>query len=456
MKRIIYYIGFCCCLLIFQACKKDFLDDRPNKALLVPTTLADFRALLDNNFIFNNTPGLTDLSTDDFYTTEEGYNGFNLDMERNSYTWAKDIFAGVPSADWNLPYQQVFYANVVLEGLGKLTQDSIAEKRNIRGTALFHRAFAFFNLLQQFAKPYDAATAQTDPGIPLRLKSDVTPKVPRGTIQQAYTQLLADLSAARKLLPVVTAYKSRPTVTAAQALFARVYLTMGNFSMAGKYADSVLAVNASLIDYNSLDSSISRPFPRALPDGNNEVIFYAALSSYTFLSSAAPVYIDSMLYRSYDKNDLRRVLFGRELEPGKFKFKGNYAGTLLFFSGLATDEMYLISSECSARSGNPADAASTLNKLLRTRWATGTYVPYQFTSNDRVLLWILGERRKELVGRSIRWTDLRRLNKETSLQVVLERQVNGTTFTLEPGSNHYVFPIPDEEVKLSGLAQNPR
>jgi hypothetical protein len=454
MKKIILYVLICCGLL--SACKKDFLDQRPNKALLVPASPADFRALLDNNFVFNNTPGLNFIADGDFYTTDAGFNGYNQDMERNSYTWAKDIYAGQPTADWNRPYQQVFYANVVLEGLAKLPDDGSAESRAIKGTALFHRAFAFYNLAAQYAAPYDAATAASLPGVPIRLTSDVSARVPRGTLQQAYDRIFADLAAARPLLPSVSAYKSRPTVTALQALLSRVCLSMGDYTRAGLYADSVLAADPALIDYNILNPAASRPFPRALPNGTDEVIFYAAQAAYSFNNSAAATFVDSNLYRSYGDGDLRKTLFFRQLTPGNFKFKGNYAGTLLYFSGLATDEMYLNSAECRARAGDGAGALERLNALLLTRWNSGTFVPYSAGSADAALALVLAERQKELVGRALRWSDLRRLNTDPRFRRTLVRQIGGATFTLEPDSKRYVFPIPEEEVRQGGLAQNER
>lgn len=445
-----------CCVLLLPACKKDFLDQRPNKALLVPATPADFRALLDNNFVFNNTPGLSFIADGDFYTTDAGFNGYSQDMERNSYTWAKDIYAGQPTADWNLPYQQVFYANVVLEGLAKLPADGSAESNAVKGTALFDRAFAFYNLAAQFAAPYDGATTSGLPGVPIRLGSDVSARVLRGTLQQTYDRIFADLAAARPLLPAVSAYKSRPTVTALQALLSRVCLSMGDYVKAGLYADSVLGADPALIDYNTLNPAASRPFPRALPDGNDEVIFYAAQSAYSFNNSAAATFVDSGLYRSYAAGDLRKTLFFRALTPGNFKFKGNYAGTLLYFSGLATDEMYLNSAECRARAGDVPGAMARLNTLLRARWVNGAFQSFSTGSADAALALILAERQKELVGRALRWSDLRRLNTDPRFRRTLVRQIGGVTFTLEPGSKRYVFPIPDEEVRQGGLAQNER
>ncbi|MDP9078834.1 MAG: RagB/SusD family nutrient uptake outer membrane protein [Bacteroidota bacterium] len=456
MKTKFLYFGIACWLALLPACKKGFLDQRPNKALLVPSTVADLRALLDNTLVFNTTPGLTLVADGDFYTTNTAYQSFSLDMERNSYTWAKDIFAAVPAPDWNIPYQQIFYANVVLEGVSKLAADTSAERRAVQGTALFSRAYALFNLAQEFAAPYTAATANSAPGVPVRLSSDVNLHIQRGNVQQAYNQVIADLNAARSLLPATTAYKSRPTAAAAQALLARVSLSMGNYPLAARYADSVLAGNPPLIDYNTLNAASTRPFPRALPDGNDEVLYYSVLVSYSFNSSAAQTFIDSGLYRSYDVNDLRKGLFYRELTPGNFKFKGNYAGTLQLFSGLATDELYLISAECRARAGKAQAALDRLNTLLAKRWRSETFVPLVAADAPAALRLVLTERRKELPARNLRWSDLRRLNTDPAFAVTLDRTILGGVYSLAPGSKRYVFPIPDEEIRLEGLQQNER
>src|ERR1700712_1411141 len=110
------------------ACQKDFLDTKPNKALLIPTTISDMQALLDNIAVFNLSPGITGIADGDFYTTDAGWKAWGTDGERNSYTWAADIFNGGTAYDWTQAYQQVFYANVVLDGLTGSGTDYITVK----------------------------------------------------------------------------------------------------------------------------------------------------------------------------------------------------------------------------------------------------------------------------------------------------------------------------------------
>lgn len=460
MKKLyIYSVILLITATSLTACKKDFLDTKPDKSLLIPQTTADMRALLDNNFVFNRTPGLLTLADGDLVTTDAGFNGYFLDEERKTYTWAADIFGANTSSEWNIPYQQIFYANVILEQLDKISPDGTVsdtkERQEIKGAALFHRAFCFYQLAQQFAAPYSAANAATDPGIPLKLTAAVTDRAARGTVEQTYRQIIADLKTARQLLPVSTTVKSRPGLPAVYAMLAKTYLEMENYSLAGLYADSCLQLRNTLINYNTLSTTATRPFPKVLPNGNDEVFFYALTVDYDFTGNNAPTVVDPVLYSSYRVNDLRKVVFFRSLAPG-FKFKGNYAGILSMFSGLATDEMLLVRAEASARAGNLSASLSDLNRLLVTRWKAGTYIPLTAADGEAVLRLILTERRKELVGRNTRWSDLRRLNKDSRFAVTLNRTILGANYSLEPNSKRFVYPIPADEIVLNGLAQNER
>ncbi len=96
-----------------------------------------------------------------------------------------------------------------------------------------------------------------------------------------------------------------------------------------------------------------------------------------------------------------------------------------------------------------------LNTLLQNRWRTGTFVPFTASNADDALMQILTERRKELVLRGIRWQDLRRLNKEDRFKITITRTIAGNTYSIEPNSYKYTFPIPDDVIQLSGMKQNP-
>jgi len=446
------------------SCKKDWLDARPNKNLVVPSTVADYQALLDNNVNasapFNHyQPGLGEIGTTDFYIPYTNFQALYEIEEKNVYTYAHgDIYQGEPDGgDWQFSYGQILICNIVLNGLpGVVTDSSQANDQaawnNAKGIALFYRSYAFYGLAQEFAVQYDSATAATDPGIVLRLSSDVKQKSVRSSVQQSYDQIIGDLRSAVALLPVTQVSPSRPSKAAAYGMLARVYLTAGDYAKAGLYADSSLQLNSSLVDFNTLDPKATVPLVRF----NTEMLYYHVLNFFDAFDIYTPnCIIDSTLYASYAANDLRKVIYFQQVS-GYTTYKGYFYNDWGPVGGLTTDEQYLIRAECKARGGDMQGGMTDLNTLLASRWVTGTFVPYTASNADDALRQILTERRKELILRGLRWTDLRRLNKDPRFAVTLTRVLNGQTYTLPPNDPRYVFTIPDIEIQESGIQQNQR
>jgi tetratricopeptide (TPR) repeat protein len=269
-------------------------------------------------------------------------------------------------------------------------------------------------------------------------------------MQQSYTQIIKDLMTCASLLPENPLYKTRPSKPAAFAMLARVFLSMGNYDKALAYADSTLQLNNYLIDFNTLDSTSTAPVPLF----NNEDVFHEDLRLGQILLQKNLI-VDSNLYQLYDSNDLRKYIFFMNLSSN-ITFKGSYDGDFVLFGGTATDEMYLIRAESYARKGNANSAMSDLNTLLAKRWATSAFIPLTANTSDQALGIILQERRKELIFRGLRWTDLRRLNKDPRFAITLTRVLNGQTYMLPPNDPRYVLPIPIQEIQLSGIQQNER
>ncbi|EHQ26402.1 RagB/SusD family nutrient uptake outer membrane protein [Mucilaginibacter paludis] len=452
----IMYASFFMYIIAFSACKKqnDFLDAKPNQALNVPSTLADCQSLLLNEGLFNsNDPALGEIGSDDLYVTSDTWSA-EPTIERNSYLWAKTVYEpGQNVSDWSVPYQQIYYANTVLETLMKIKINSSQQSLNnqIEGSALFFRSIAFYNLLQTFSLPYDPKTSKSDLGIPLKLSSNPNIKSPRATVQECYNQMIKDLVTSISFLPGTPAYKTQPCQASANALLARLYLAMGDYKNAFSFADGALKIYSSLQDFNAITpqtASISTTYFK-------EDIFHSVLNSYDI---PFPYYIsitDSTLYKSYNNNDLRKSVFFI-IDGGVPYFRGTYDYLGYAYSGIATDELYLIRAECNARLGNTSDAIKDLNTLLVTRWKAGTFIPFAATDSNSALLQILIERRKELLYRGLRWNDLRRLNKDPQFSITLKRVINGVTYTLPPNDPRYAWPIPDNELQLNNIPQNNR
>lgn len=455
-------------LLPLMACicscsDSSFLDEIPDRSLVLPTTLDDYQAILDNERIMNGNnsfgvmPALGEAGSDD-YTFREDRIGNLLDDPGNIYTWNRTIFGtGRSSGDWANPYSVVFYANSVLDGIeGLYLGDTDTQKYNgIKGSALFHRSHAFYHLAQVFAPQYTVSGAQSLLGIPLRLNSDINERTGRSSLEDTYHRILSDLKTSVRLLPETQPFNTRPSKQAAYALLARVYLTMGQYVDSHLYADSCLQIGGGLLDFNGIPGTPTLPFS-GYNRVNPEILFLCrmAANQLTMVSISNAAIVDG-IYDAYHEKDLRKSLFFRVQGWGN-QFRGSYSGSQLPFAGLALDEVYLIRAECLARMGRLEEAVADLNYLLVNRWESGEFVPLSVGSREEVLRDILTERRKELVMRGLRWIDLRRLNWEGA-DITLSRELGGETFYLPPNDPRYTYPIPPDVLEFNpDMPQNIR
>jgi tetratricopeptide (TPR) repeat protein len=440
--------------ILFTGCG-GFMDVKPDKALVVPENLTDMQNLLDNTSVMNEFPALGVIAAEDYHLQPSGINSLRNIVERNTYLWNQDLYEGTTScSDWDVPYKQIFYANVVLEGLSKIQPKASEQIQwdNLSGSAYFFRAWAFYNLVQFFSDPYDTKTASVSLGVPLKLEADVNKIHQRATVEEVYSQIVQDLTKALNLLPDKSQYPFRPDKVAANAMLARVFHTMGNYEEALNYANICLSLKDDLIDYNTLDPTIARPLPRAILGQNNEVIFYSRLINSLFFFSGV-LFPDSSLTDLYHKNDLRKSLF---FHPVNSRYIGSYTGDSRLFSGLAVDEIMLIRAECYARLNQEENAVNDLNRLLINRFKKDTYVPLQLKDNEELIRLILKERRKQLFSRGLRWIDLRRINEDSRFADTLHRKLEKEEIVIYPNDRRYIFTIPPNEIIVSGIEQNRR
>jgi tetratricopeptide (TPR) repeat protein len=336
--------------------------------------------------------------------------------------------------------------------LDKIASVNTARVQAVRGNALYLRAAYHYALAQVFAPVYNKNTGDSDLGIALRLTADIAVKPKRSTIAENYKQMIEDLNNAAPLLPDFPDQKFRASKPAAYGMLARVYLAMGDYGNAGKYADAALKLYNKLINYNTVSATATLPFRQF----NDEVIYDARTGIPQALANTK-ARIDTLLYNSYVSNDLRRTVLFKTNANGSKAFKGSYTGVnnASAFTGIATNELYFIKAECAVRANDINACLAALNAVLSTRWKTGTYQSVTVTDAGILLKTVLAERRKDLVFRTLRWTDLRRLNLEAEHRQEIRRNLNGTIYKLEPGSARYVFQIDQNAIEIGGLPQNP-
>ncbi len=444
---------------LMNCTKSDFLNVKPNSGIMVPNTLEDVEKLLNNNLLRTFSSGLATVSADEYIVSEANWNTVPA-IERNASVWNRDVYEGEEVLDWKRPYTVVFYVNnalAVLSGMDSKMQSTDWFKE-LYGWALFQRAYANYELARLFCKSYDENTADTDLGIPIRITPGIDVIVQRSTLRDTYTHILNDIKQAIPLLGTErSANLMKPNKITSYSLLARIYLDMGKYVEAESCADSALDLYNILLDYNTLDFATSAPFS----SNNMEIIFGVTTVGRYVLSSvgsmSALYTVNPELFNLYDSDDLRLKVFFLTDGLGKVVMKKSYIGLGLYgFTGLTTDELYLIKAECLARKDKDEDALEWIHDLLQKRYATGKApMLEELQSRGPVLETVLEERRKELVWRSIRWSDIKRLNRDGK-GIELGREIGDKKYTLPANDPRYVLPIPDDEVAFSGLTQNQR
>lgn len=432
---------------------EQFLELKPDAKLKVVTTLNDLDAVMNNTSVMNYyTMGIGEASADNYYVD---YNVWkSLDQgEREMYIWGNEIFYQSSSNPWMDYYRVVYYANFVLSNLESMPNLEASQNslyRNLKGRALFFRAYSFFKLVTLFSKTYDLNTANSDLGIPLRLSDDFNQPTTRASVHACYHQICEDLIAAKDLLNDRSTNQHEPSRHAALLLLSWTSLIMQDFNMAARYGQDALSIDDRLIDYTKYNGSNSFPFEM----NNSEVAFIVGgvnnLIGYWYSK------IDLNLYTSYSSHDFRKSLFFGTNTDGTIYFKGSYLGANGLFMGLATTDAYFNVAESLIRLGQVSEGLHYLNEVLKMRYLNANIPTLQGIDIKSALQLTLSERRKEFIMRDSRWIDIKRLNKFEDSQIVLKRFLNGTEYDLGIDDNKYALPIPEEIIQISGIPQNPR
>src|SRR3546814_7072610 len=144
---LIYFVPL---LWLFGSCESSFLELKRDRSHVVPTTVAEFNAMLDNYGVMNSGAGyaLGIIASDEHYLTAAEWDLLPTVQEENGYIWAADVFALEETYDWNTPHRRILYANIILEGLDKISfgPHQGAAFDRVKGGALFHRGMAYYQL----------------------------------------------------------------------------------------------------------------------------------------------------------------------------------------------------------------------------------------------------------------------------------------------------------------------
>lgn len=430
----------------------EFLDEKPSKQIVVPSSIEDLQSILNAVDNINSGDSYGILLSDDIYTTDEGWLGYSEHV-REGYIWNMQMSnAQGDVASWSSAYSSIFRFNIVLEESGKIIPEDETERRQleiIKASALFLRSFNYFELLQMFTHPVLSDADLEREGIPLKLTPDFDDLKGKSTIGEVYGQIIADLNEAAELLPATSEDLLRPSKAACLGLLSQIYLQLGDYEKALEHAEQVLEIKSSLLDYNSIPALEDIPIPLynyPIPRFNEEVIIHLLTGSQSYMGSFN-TFTNREVYGSYEENDIRRYLYFTEPdEAGRVNYLGSYNGNFRIFAGITTAELYLISAESLARLGRDSQAVDRLNALLEARYFEGTFEPLALEAGESVLERVLVERRKELIFRGMRrWADMRRFLRDPDWGGVAPRTIEGVEYKLGLSPENYMLEIPLNE-----------
>ena len=438
MKKIIQLSAVLLVLLTLGSCKK-YLDIEP-VGRVIPKTVADYRALMTSAYSgFPQHKSLLALRTDEVILDEYGFDYSSL---RDIARW-NDSNPDAVTADfqYNAFYKTIFYANEVIANIESAAGKN-AETDQMKGEAYLLRAYSHFELLNLYAKPYNKATASTDRGIALSLKLDLEQNYSLSTIEEVYTQVLADITEGQKFLNVTTfeAGKNyRFTKVAALAFAARVYEYRGEWASSLAAAQQALALNSTLEDLNTAGAIIPANYLSKESVMNLERTNNPTVSNSSYIS-------DHLLGIYNQANDLRFPLYFSKSGGDYVSLKGESIALKVSFR---TGELYLIQSEAALQSGNTPLALQSLldlkAKRLKPAYFATERARISALGSAALLQEIIAERERELALEGHRWYDLRRYGQPS-----ITHNVGGEDFTLQQNDPRYTLRFPK-----SAIANNP-
>ncbi|MDC6366797.1 MULTISPECIES: RagB/SusD family nutrient uptake outer membrane protein [Flavobacteriaceae] len=371
--------------------------------------------------------------------------------DRAAYLWDENIYApGDDPTAWRKPYERIFTYNTILNDAGNATNAESNKDlvETLKAEALLGRAFEYWVLLNLYAPPYDG-TNGNELSVPFVETADITAPLPdRMTIEALYNQIVSDVETALPSLPEIHSEGNhRGSKLGAYAFLSRLYLFKKEYNKVIEYADLALGIKDDIDDYT--DEEYSWVFDNI---ANNEKVY------------SRPTYI-ALFFSANITEEFGRLYFtgltdfypfiGDDVRPSLWFYALGLEELTLglpFFyldRGLSTPEIWLNKAEALVRSGDPvsmAEGLAIVNELRAKRIVDslgfGTDLISWTNDPEEILGFVLEERRKEMATYAMRWFDMRRLQLEGRIGTITHSLPDGTTATLEEGSEKYTLAIP--------------
>lgn len=375
---------------------------------------------------------------------------------------------------WSYGYQLVNAANGFLKNVAPVTSIPSATKNQMIAEAKFLRAFGDAELLLYYGQYYDPSSKY---GIILRdeFVTSTNINLPRSTVAQTYTAILADLDAAIPALPKVNSNAYYANASAAKLLEARVLINRG---APGDYAKVI-----------SLTSDVIANGGFALEDSVKDVFLKNGFTSKEVILGVQPFstetykYQDNQYYGQYPASDSFVTLVGPTDGRNQWLFRTDDGGTVYghyygpineltkYYSGntgnpvetplsetcyaFRLTEAYLLEAEAITLSGGDLPTAKTLLKTIEAHAGVKDFsdVDAATTATELQALVVKEEIKSFFSESGLDWFALRRLGISGSTPNIT------AIATIQPAAttvNQLILPIPNSEIITnSNIIPNP-
>ena len=477
--------------LALGSCNKDFVEIPPQTAISSTTfykTQDDFTQAVNGTYaglrsLYSDAYVMGEMRSDNtHYVFKSGDRGGQNVQREQIADFLEDPTNTYIANKWNSSYNIIARANQILAQIDAASFDATV-KDNLKGQALFLRAFAYYQLVRYFGD------------VPLHLKPVTTIEettLPKTAAAEIYTQIITDAKDAAALLPLKAAQeKGRVTSGSAKTLLGYVYLTQKQYASAETILREVVSSGqyALLPDYasvyalankNSAESVFEVQYQQGTQglQSNFAYIFIPALTNTQPITGVTPSNNQLVggwntptddLISSYEAGDKRKdASIGYYTVSGvSYPYVKKYLHAHALYNNTDDNwpvyryaDVLLLLAESLNEQGKSADALPFLNQVRTRAGLAATTAAGQTALRDV----IAHERRVELAFENHRWLDLVRTGKAIEVMTAYGAKVKANPqkyyYPLGSGAlsqsynvtqSRLLFPIPDREVILNPL-----
>ena len=405
-----------------------------------------------NEFGYSALMHIRDVMTGDMTVVATGYDWFS--------SWASNRYMGESKIYsqyiWNF-YRDLLYK--VNEVIAKAEESESND--NVKGVAHAFRAMLYLDAARMYEfLPNDRTSNINEAGnnvenltLPI-VKDAIVPRnpvidIPRATRNEMFDFILSELDKAQELIPLVKdASKEIPHLDAVYGLKARLYMWVGDYENARKYARLAIENSNALVmterdcldtsdGFNTMDKWMwGSQFTEDSRGVNSGIVNWTSWMSpeaqFGYNCAGATAMIDAAMYERISNNDFRKLMFkapaGHTLEnrvdyidsyaAGAFpvytaiKFRPNDGNAEDYKVGAASayplmrlEEMYFIEAEA-AEHLRPGEGIALLTDFMRNHRDSN----YSVAANADAIEEIVFQKRVELWGEGQTFFDIKRLN----------------------------------------------